>query len=111
MRALKALVIFMSVLIVAGIALLAYGLIVKLGKATISEQEVSSLAPALPARDKKIVTIPNASRFEQMEIANSRIVLRFATQDAQLLLFVDPVSGEVLGPIVIAPDRSVLKGE
>ncbi len=114
MRALKALVIFMGILIILGISLLAYGLIVKLGKAPISGQEesvsLSPLAPTVPG-GRLDITAPHGSRFEQMEIANSRVVLRFATQDAQILLFVDPLDGKVTGPIVIAPVNTGLRGQ
>lgn len=101
MRALKALVIFMGILIVVGIGFLIYGLITKLGNVPVTGQErVVSLMPDTSG-GRLNISVPQGSRFEQMEIADSRIVLRFATQDAQVLVFIDAVTGSVVGPMTI----------
>lgn len=99
MRALKALVIFMGILIIGGIGLLAYGLITKLGEVPATGQgQTVSLIPEVSG-ERMTIPVPQGSRFEQMEIAGSRIVLRYAMQETQVLFLIDAMTGSVAGPV------------
>lgn len=105
MRALKALVIFMGILIISGIGLLAYGLITKLGDAPVTGQgQTVSLMPEASG-ERMNITVPAGSRFEQMEIADSRVVLRFALQGAQVLFLIDATTGSVVGPVTFSSEN------
>jgi hypothetical protein len=95
MQALKALVIFMAVLIVAGMVLLAYGLMTRMGGGE-TAGEVGDLD--LP--------VPEGCRIAGTELAGERLVIRLdglAERDCQQVLVVDLASGRLLGRVRALP--------
>ncbi|GAB4374694.1 MAG: hypothetical protein Kow00114_37440 [Kiloniellaceae bacterium] len=120
MQALKALVIFMAVLIVAGMALLVYGLITRTGGGDGAQQ---AAAPAAPATATAIpgaappgtplapfgaldIAVPDGCSLAASELAGDRLVVRFTGQPArgcQLLVIVDLASGREIGRVKAVP--------
>ena len=94
MRALTALVIVMGVAILAGLALLAYGLVSKIGADQVGLSEIS-----LP--------IPVGCRLADSRIEEGRLLIRvdgLPEQGCQQIVILDLESGEVLGRVSAVPD-------
>jgi len=131
MQALKALVIFMAVLIVAGMVLLVYGLITRTGGD--GEQAAAPAAPGVapagvattpdqaggttPAVTPPAVTpfgtldlaVPDGCSLAASELAGDRLVVRFTGQPArgcQLLVIVDLASGREIGRVKAVPSSA-----
>jgi hypothetical protein len=112
MRALKALVIVMGVLLVGGTVLLVGVILSRLGGKTASVPAPAASSPA-PAKASPPVsfgaatlTIPAGATVAETVAAGDRVVLRLILADgAQRLLVVDPASGALLGTIDLRPGR------
>lgn len=92
MQALKFLVIFMAVLIVAGMGLLAYGLISRGGGGGSSGDSFAEVE----------VPLPEGCTIAETEVAENRLILRFdglAERDCQQVVVIDMESGKVLGQV------------
>ena len=101
MKALKALVAGMGVLIVIGIGLVGYGVMRGKPKAepmTAEHMTILSLEPF----DTRL-PVPRGSKLEQMTNAGDRIVLRFAGPDGDKLIVVDSRTGQPAGTITLVP--------
>ena len=100
MKAIKALVAFMGVLLVAGLALLGWGLYSQAGKMatkskpTATAEEFAAVAVPLPA----------GARIDQVLVAGERVVLRVTGAGPDRLVVLDPAAGTVAGSFVIAPE-------
>lgn len=99
MQALKALVIFMGVLIVAGMVLLVYGLMTRTGGG--GEQAAAGGPLNIPfgALD---LTIPDGCALGGAELAGDRLVIRVTGQvgrGCQQLVIVDLAKGQELGRV------------
>ena len=113
MQALKALVIFLAVLIVAGMALLVYGLITRTGGAddvpvAAGSPAAAPAATAVPAMDFGTLdlAIPDGCSLAGSELAGDRLVVQIAGQagrGCQQLVIVDLVSGRELGRVKAVP--------
>lgn len=122
MQALKALVIFMAVLIVAGMVLLVYGLITRTGEGGDAPQQAAAPAPAAtttsasPAATAAAtplapfgtldLAVPDGCSLAASELAGDRLVVRFTGQPArgcQLLVIVDLASGREIGRVKAVP--------
>lgn len=107
MQVLKALVVFMGVLIVVGMGILAYGISVKFGQKT--EQEAVSSTPsrtpaAAPWPGDIEVTIPAGAQVAETIAAEGRMIVRLALPDGrQRFVVVDLVGGRQLGAVELAP--------
>ena len=99
MKALKALVIGMGILIVVGISLVGYAL--SRGKQKPQTQEV-----LIEAREpfKATVPVPSGWKLEQLTATGSRIVLRFSTPEGERLTLLDAETGRPAGTIDLVPD-------
>lgn len=110
MQALKALVIFMGVLIVAGTTVVFVTIYQRLtadsgeGEAA-AGAEPGVLAPAhLPAFGAKNIALPPGSEVEDMAAADGRLVLRLRLGDGgRRILVLDLGDGAVLGTIDLEP--------
>jgi len=106
MKALKALVIFMTVLMVGGLGLLGWGLVNKVprGKAA-NHAATAGAATAADGADFGAVDVPlpAGTRVEQMAVAGERVVLRVTGGGAERLIVLDPAQGRVAGSFVLAP--------
>jgi hypothetical protein len=97
MKALKALVIGMALLIVVGIGLVGYGLM--RGK-----QPAKPLVMVHGSDSFDVhLAVPPGAKLEQMATAGDRIVLRFSGPEGDKLLLVDPLTGELAGTIALVP--------
>ncbi|WP_340120100.1 hypothetical protein [Pelagibius sp. 7325] len=123
MQALKALVIFMAVLIVAGMVLLVYGLITRTGgdgagdEAPAAPPAAPGIAPAGVVSTPTAVTpfgtldlaVPDGCSLAASELAGDRLVVRFTGQPArgcQLLVIVDLASGREIGRVKAVPSSA-----
>lgn len=107
MQALKALVIFMGVLIVVGMGILAYGISVKFGQNVEEEPAVSAppRAAALHPWTSDIEeTIPAGAKVLETVMAEGRMIVRLAMPDGgQRFVVVDLVGGRKLGTFELKP--------
>jgi hypothetical protein len=118
MRALKALVVIMGVIIVAGVAVVGITIFNRLSKPASVPAPVVATAPAPPPAamtmpigaplpqqfDRKFgdttLAIPAGARVSDFSASGDRLVLRVVTPDQeQRLVVVDLISGMVLGTI------------
>lgn len=123
MRAIKAIVIFMGLLLVAGLGLLGYGLYSKAGKLSKAPADQTAAAPAAApvassgaapeaasadagrgAFGEQTVTLPPGSRVETMSSTASRVILHVAGPQGSRLVVVDPVTGGVTGTLILTPE-------
>ncbi|MBI2236526.1 MAG: hypothetical protein HYU60_06185 [Magnetospirillum sp.] len=100
MRAIKALVIFMGVLLFAGLGLLVYAMSTKARQAG-----TPTAPPAGTAAEfgRVEVTVPAGARIEQMVAAGERVVLRLSGTGPERLLVLDPAAGRLVGSFELAP--------
>jgi len=115
MRAIKALVIFMGILLAAGIGLVVYGVMAKFNKPTTpshagAESPIPSGGPAnqgsLPANFGTMnLPLPTGAKVEQVLSAGDRLVVKLGgTGDAlPRLLVIDPARGSLVGTITFTP--------
>ncbi|MEQ8356286.1 MAG: hypothetical protein RH942_12160 [Kiloniellaceae bacterium] len=104
MQALKALVIFMGVLIMAGMALLVYGLATRTGGGPGEFAEASGGGAADFGTLE--LALPDGCSLAATETAGDRLVIRFdgqAERGCQQLVVVDLASGKVLGRVKALP--------
>lgn len=108
MRAIKALVVFLGVLLLAGLGLLGYGLY---SKAPMKGTPTAAAgAPAIaPAAEfgQLAVPVPAGSRIEQMVVAGDRVVLRLSGGGPERILVLDPGQGKVAGSFALTPEPAV----
>ncbi|NIA70465.1 hypothetical protein HBA54_17860 [Pelagibius litoralis] len=91
MQALKLLVIFMAVLILAGMGLLAYGLVTR-----VAEGDGGGGFAAVD------VPLPDGCSIAETAVAENRLILRFeglAERGCQQVVVVDMTTGKVLGQV------------
>jgi len=105
MKALKVLVIFMTVLLVAGLGLVGYGVVNRApqSKPGHAAATVASAAAGAEGRDFGTVEValPVGARIEQMAVAGDRVVLRVSGAGAERLIVLDPAIGRVAGSFVL----------
>ena len=99
MKALKALVAGMGILIVVGIALVGYAL--SRGK----QQPHPASVAELQSFDAT-VAVPRGGKLEQVTTAGDRIVLRFSSPEGDKLVMLDARTGQPAGTIALVPDRN-----
>ena len=112
MQALKALVIFLGVLIVIGMGVLAYGILVKFDEWRAREDDEAAptpravTAPAATgvwAGDVK-VAVPTGARVAETVVADGRLILRLSLADGgQRYLIFDLATGRRIGAIELQP--------
>lgn len=101
-KAIKALVAFMGLLLVGGLALLGYGLM----NAKNAAKSRPAVATSAPVADfgALAVPVPAGARIEQTLVVGERVVLRLAGAGAERLLVLDPAEGKVVGSFVLTPE-------
>lgn len=100
-KAIKALVAFMGVLLVAGLAVLGWGLSNTAGKAG-KPRPVAVVASGADFGTINVL-VPAGSRIEQTQVVGDRLVLRLSG-GAERLLVLDPLNGSVAGSFVLTPE-------
>lgn len=106
MRALKALVIFMGVLIILGLVVLGYGLYIKAKKVTSEAPPTLAAAPDRPVTGEfgdVQLKMPLGATVEQMEAVAGRLVVRLAGNGSDRIIIIDPLTGRVTGTIALVP--------
>lgn len=103
MKALKALVIFMTVLLVAGLGLLGWGLATKGERLHRAANAPAAALPATASFGDVAVPLPAGARIEQMAVVGNRVVLRITAADAERLVVLDPAAGRVDGQFILVP--------
>lgn len=99
MKALKALVFGMGILIVVGIGLVGYAL--SRGK------QPSHPATVVDAQTfDASVAVPRGGKLEQVTAAGDRIVLRFSSPDGDKLVMLDARTGQPAGTIALVPEKN-----
>ncbi len=112
MKALKALVIFMSLLLAGGLALLGYGVATKLHKpAGGPPRPVASPTAPQPAGTFGTVAVPLPAgmRVAGMTAAGDRVVLHLTGNGDDRLLVLDPATGAVAGTFILTPPAAAGK--
>lgn len=98
MKAIKGLVAVMTLLLVAGLGLLGWGL----------SNQAARIGGARPAASDGFGTVavplPAGARVEQVLAVGDRLVLRLAGTGPERLLVLDPSSGTVAGGFELAPE-------
>ena len=98
MQALKTLVVLMGLLIVAGVALIGYGLV-----STFSEEK----KPGVRGESAEAtITLPAGCTLAEARAGDGRLVLRGAgpvEHGCQQVIVLDPETGEVLSRITVSP--------
>ncbi|MFQ5776120.1 MAG: hypothetical protein ACE5GS_16495 [Kiloniellaceae bacterium] len=96
MQALKALVVVMGLLIMASLALLAYGLVTRLSEGTDGPGRLGEVSLPLPA----------GCAIAEARSQEGRLILRIdgpAERDCQQVVVIDLSDGRVLGRVTAAP--------
>ena len=101
MKALKVLVLLMTLLLVAGLGLVGYGVLNRTPHAKAGRADAS----ATPAADfgEVAVPLPVGARIEQLVVAGDRVVLRLVGAGPERLVVLDPAAGRVAGGFVLVP--------
>ena len=99
MKALKALVIGMDILIVVGIGLVGYALVRGKQKPQMRQVTLEAREP-FAAR----VPVPPGARLEQVTASGDRIILRFSGSDGDRLVLLDAETGQPAGTVTLVPD-------
>ncbi|MBI3444319.1 MAG: hypothetical protein HY055_02890 [Magnetospirillum sp.] len=109
MKAIKGLVLFLGILLVAGLGVLGYGLYSKAPfKGTSATMVASPLAGTSIAEFGNIaVPVPAGTRIEQMSIAGDRVILRLSGGGPERVLVLDPGHGKVAGSFVLTPEPAI----
>ena len=104
MQALKALVIFMGILIMAGMALLVYGLVTRTGG---GEEAGEGAAPPATPFGALDLAVPAGCTIAGAELSGERLVVRLdglAERGCQQVVIVDLAGGQELGRVKAVPD-------
>lgn len=101
-KAIKALVAFMGILLVGGLAVLGWGL-------SNTSKSVGKAKPAMASVPMAqfgalAVPVPAGARIEQALVVGERVVLRLAGGGSERLLVLDPAEGTVVGSFVLTPE-------
>lgn len=105
MKAIKALVAFMTLLLVAGLGLLAYGLYSKgtdLAKG--NSRSAAASAGAQTVFGAQTVILPHDGTVSQWLPVGNVMVMVVATGNGPQLVVLDPAAGQELGRFVFQPD-------
>lgn len=100
MKAIKALVAFMGVLLIAGLGLMGYGFYAKTGS---KPRAAATSAPA-DGFGAVAVPLPAGARVEEALAAGERVVLRIVGAGAERYIVLDPESGRVAGSFILTPE-------
>ena len=98
MKAIKALVAFMGALLVAGLALLGWGLYSQSGKMATKAKPSAIVSGDFGAVS---VPLPAGAQVQQALVAGDRVVLRITGGGPERLIVLDPSSGAIAGSFVL----------
>lgn len=98
MKAIKALVAFMGALLLAGLALLGWGLYSQSGKMATKAKPSATVSGDFAAVS---VPLPAGAQVQQVLVAGDRVVLRITGGGPERLIVLDPSTGTVAGSFVL----------
>lgn len=101
MKAIKGLVIFMGVLLIAGLVLLGYGLFNQAGKMGAKKAVSASTGTGFGRVE---VALPAGAKVDHVIEADGKLVLRVIGGGAERFVVLDPASGDVSGTFVLVPE-------
>lgn len=101
-KAIKALVAFMGILLVAGLAVLGWGL--SNTSKSVGKAKPAAAVSAVGDFGAVAVPVPAGARVEQTLVVGERVVLRLNGAGGERLLVLDPASGTVAGSFVLTPE-------
>ncbi|MBC7905667.1 MAG: hypothetical protein H7Y60_02840 [Rhodospirillaceae bacterium] len=105
MKAIKALVVFMGILLVAGLGMIGYGVATKTGKPDMVAKPVSA-APVAGAQFGEItIPVPAGARLDQTLVVGQMVVLRVTGAGTERLIVLDPADGRITGSFVLSPEN------
>jgi hypothetical protein len=106
MKAIKALVVFMGILLVVGLGLVGYGVATKTGKPeTAAKPHVT--APVAGAQFGEVtIPVPAGARLDQTLVVGEKVVLRVTGAGAERLIVLDPADGRINGSFVLSPEKT-----
>ncbi len=108
MKAIKALVVFLGVLLLVGLGLLGYGLYSKAPmKGTPSAASGRPASTVVAEFGHLAVPIPAGYRIEQMLVAGERVVLRLSGGGPERILVLDPAQGKMTGGFALTPEPAI----
>jgi hypothetical protein len=113
MQAIKALVVFMGVLLVAGIALLGYGMYSKAGRLAKPQDDVAAVAVMAPAQSMAtfgeiVVSQPAGTSIEAVQAMGGQLILTLRGGGvADRLLVIDTASKAVVGSVLLDSEAAV----
>lgn len=99
MKAIKALVAFMTLLIVVGLGVLAWGLSRQADKVGAASPRPAAVSDGFGS---VAVALPAGARIEQVMAAGDRVVLRVTGAGDDRFVVLDPQSGRVAGSFVLS---------
>jgi hypothetical protein len=103
-KAIKALVAFMGVLLLSGLGLLAYGVATKTGQSG-AKPVAGAVSATYRTEDfgAVAVPVPAGARVEQTLVVGERVVVRISGGGDRLIVL-DPADGSVAGSFVLVPE-------
>lgn len=104
MKAIKALVAFMGVLLIAGLGLMGYGFYSKAGQSGAKSRAPVAAAAQIGSFGTVAVPLPAGSRVEQVLVAGERVVLRITGAGPERFIVLDPDHGTVAGNFLLTPE-------
>jgi hypothetical protein len=101
MKAIKTLVFGMALLLVAGLALLGYGLMTKTGKkpGAVADSDFGVVS----------VPVPAGSVVQHVGTVGELVVVRLTGSNPERIVVLDPASGKVAGQFVFSPEAPAAK--
>src|SRR5690349_19120744 len=103
MKAIKGLVVFMGVLLLAGLGLLGYGVATQTGKKPRPAPAAVAATPGT-AFGAVAVPVPAGAKVEQTLVVGERVVLRLSGGGPERFVVLDPADGSVAGSFVLSPE-------
>jgi hypothetical protein len=103
MKALKALVIGMSVLLVVGLGLVGYGVMRNFRTGATAPATAPTASQGYFSAE---LPVPAGMHLEQMATAGDRIILRLSGGDGDRILVLESGNGRVAGTIALTPQSS-----
>lgn len=103
MRAIKALVIGMGVVLLIGIGLLGYGLYKTAAKPASSTPAQAASGPMAVSFGRVTVAVAPGAQVVEMREAGGRLVLLLDEAGGRRIVVLDPVAGTEIGSFVLSP--------
>lgn len=105
MKAIKALVVFMGILLVVGLGLIGYGVATRTGKPETAAKPHAVATSAAAEFGVVTIPVPAGARLDQTLVVGEKVVLRVTGGGAERLIVLDPADGRITGSFVLSPEN------